>query len=170
MQNDKVLLTIEYIVLSLLWGVLGNSLRVLLLVKYLRLYSSFNLTARALRFTTSILWRALWGTRRFLLRKERSPLIWAGVLYLYCLLTADMQVKSNTGVATVLTTMYWCPLSWYNTYQLRTGMKIITYSSTIIKDNVSGGAYVKASTSKYWRPDKITQQSKESINEDRLLN
>ena len=50
MQNDKVLLTIEYIVLSLLRGVLGNSLRVLLLVKYLRLYSSFNLTARALRF------------------------------------------------------------------------------------------------------------------------
>jgi hypothetical protein len=55
MQNDKVLLTIEYIVLSLLRGVLGNSLRVLLLVKYLRLYSSFNLTARALRFTTSML-------------------------------------------------------------------------------------------------------------------
>jgi len=55
MQNDKVLLTIEYIVLSLLRGVLGNSLRVLLLVKYLRLYSSFNLTARALRYTTSML-------------------------------------------------------------------------------------------------------------------
>ena len=55
MQNDKVLLTIEYIVLSLLRGVLGNSLRVLPLVKYLRLYSSFNLTARALRFTTSML-------------------------------------------------------------------------------------------------------------------
>ena len=55
MQNDKVLLTIEYIVLSVLGGVLGNNLRVLLFVKYLRLYSSFNLTARALRFTTSML-------------------------------------------------------------------------------------------------------------------
>ena len=55
MQNDKVLLTIEYIVLSILGEVLGNDLRVLPLVKYLRLYSSFNLTARALRFTTSML-------------------------------------------------------------------------------------------------------------------
>ena len=93
MQNDKVLLAIEYVVLSILAGVLCNVLRVLILVKYLRLYSSFNLAARALRFTTSILWRALGGTNRFLLRKERSPLIWEGVLYLYCLLTADMQVK-----------------------------------------------------------------------------
>ena len=101
MQNDKVLLTIEYIVFSLLGGVLGNVPRVLPLVKYLRLYSSFNLAARALRFTTSMLWSALGGTnRRFLLRKERYPLIWAGVLYLYCLLTANMQVKSNTNVVT----------------------------------------------------------------------
>ncbi len=93
MQNDKVLLTIEYIVFSLLGKVLGNVLRVLPLVKYFRLYSSFNLAARALRFTRSMFWRALGGTKRFLLRKERSPLIWAGVLYLYCLLTASMQVK-----------------------------------------------------------------------------
>ena len=100
MQNDKVLLAIEYIVLSILAEVLCNDLRVLPLVKYLRLYSSFNLTARALRFTTSMLWRALGGTKRFLLRKERSPLIWAGVLYLYCLLTADMQVKFKTSVVT----------------------------------------------------------------------
>ena len=48
MQNDKVLLAIEYIVLSILGEVLRNTLRVLPLVKYLRLYSSFNLTARAL--------------------------------------------------------------------------------------------------------------------------
>ena len=80
MQNDKVLVTIEYIVFSLLGGVLGNVLRVLPLVKYLRLYSSFNLAARALRFTRSMFWRALGGTKRFLLRKERSPLIWAGVV------------------------------------------------------------------------------------------
>ena len=149
MQNDKVLLTIEYIVLSLLWGVLGNSLRVLLLVKYLRLYSSFNLTARALRFTTSMLWRALWGTRRFLLRKERSPLIWAGVLYVCCLITADMQVKSKTSVVTGLTTVYWCPLSWCKAYQQRTGMIIIMYSSTIIKDSTLGAVYIRASTYMY---------------------
>ena len=91
MQNDKVLLVIEYIVLSLLDDVLCNDLRVLPLVKYLRLYSSFNLTARALRLATSMLWRALEGTKRFLFRNWRSPLIWAGVLY--SLLTADMQVK-----------------------------------------------------------------------------
>ena len=157
MQNDKVLLTIEYIVLSILGGVLGNDLRVLPLVKYLRLYSSFNLTARALRFTTSMFWRALGGTKRFLLRKERSPLIWAGVLYLYCLLTADMQVKSNTSVVTGLTTVYWCPLSWCKTYQQRTGMIIIMYSSTIILDSVLGATYVSESTSKYWWPDKIKQ-------------
>jgi hypothetical protein len=149
MQNDKVLLTIEYIVLSMSGEVLGNNLRVLPLVKYLRLYSSFNLTARALRFTTSMLWRALRGTRRFLLRKARSPLIWADVLYLYWLLTADMQVKSNTSVVAGLTTVYWCPLSWCVTYQQRTGMKIIMYTSTIIKDNVLSAAYVRASTSKY---------------------
>ena len=100
MQNDKVLLAIEYTVLSISAGVLCNDRRVLPLVKYLRLYSSFNLTARALRFTTSMLWRALGGTKRFLLRKERSPLIWAGVLYVYCLLTADMQVKLKSGVVT----------------------------------------------------------------------
>ena len=157
MQNDKVLLTIEYIVLSILGGVLCNDLRVLPLVKYLRLYSSFNLTARALRFTTSMLWRALWGTRRFLLRKERSPLIWAGVLYLYSLLTTDMQVKSNTSVVTGLTTVYWCPLSWCETYQQRTGMIIIMYYSTIILDSVLGATYVSESTSKYWWPDKIKQ-------------
>ena len=100
MQNDNVLLTIAYIVLSILGGVLDNDVRVLPVVKYLRLYSSFNLAARALRFTTSMLWRALGGTRRFLLRKERSPLIWAGVLYLYCLLTADMQVKFKASAVT----------------------------------------------------------------------
>ena len=55
MQNDNVLLTIAYIVLSILGGVLDNDLRVLPVVKYLRLYSSFNLAARALRFTTSML-------------------------------------------------------------------------------------------------------------------
>ena len=91
MQNDKVLLVIEYIVLSLLDDVLCNDLRVLPLIKYLRLYSSFNLTARALRFATSMLWRALGGTKGFLFRNWRYPLIWAGVLY--SLLTVDMQVK-----------------------------------------------------------------------------
>ncbi len=149
MQNDNVLVAIVYIVLSILAGVLCNDRRVLPIVKYLRLYSSFNLTARALRFTTSMLWRALGGTTRFLLRKERSPLIWAGVLYLYCLLTADMQVKSKTSVVIGLTTVYWCPISWCKTYQQRIGMIIIMYSSTIIKDSVSGAAYVRASTSKY---------------------
>ena len=149
MQNDNVLLTIVYIVLSVLTGVLCTARRVLPLVKYLRLYSSFNLTARALRFTTSMLWRALWGTRRFLLRKERSPLIWAGVLYVCCLITADMQVKSKTSVVTGLTTVYWCPLSWCKAYQQRTGMIIIMYSSTIIKDSTLGAVYIRASTYMY---------------------
>ena len=149
MQNDNVLLTIVYIVLSVLTGVLCTARRVLPLVKYLRLYSSFNLTARALRFTTSMLWRALWGTRRFLLRKERSPLIWAGVLYVCCLITADMQVKSKTSVVTGLTTVYWCPLSWCKAYQQRTGMIIIMYSSTIIKDSTLGTVYIRASTYMY---------------------
>ena len=72
MQNDNVLLTIEYIVLSIFADVLCNDLRVFVelpLVRYLRLYSSFNLLARALRFTTSMLCRALGGTKRFLFRK-----------------------------------------------------------------------------------------------------
>ncbi len=78
MQNDNVLLTIEYIVLSIFADVLCNDLRVFVelpLVRYLRLYSSFNLWAQALRFTTSIFLRALGDTRRFLSRKKaRSPL------------------------------------------------------------------------------------------------
>ncbi len=36
--------------------------------------------ARALRFTTSILLRALGDTKKFLSRRERSPRIWLGVL------------------------------------------------------------------------------------------
>jgi hypothetical protein len=69
---------IEYVVLPILADMHCDDLRVLVdlpFVRYLRLYSSFNLLARALRFTTSILLRALGDTRRFLSRRARSPLI-----------------------------------------------------------------------------------------------
>ena len=94
MQNVKVLLMTEKTVFPLSAYVFGDEMRALIdlpFVRYLRLYSSFNLLARALRFTTSILFRALGDNQRFLSRKARSPFLWAGLLY--CLLTADMQVK-----------------------------------------------------------------------------
>ena len=94
MQNVKVLLMTEKTVFPLSADVFGDEMRALVdlpFVRYLRLYSSFNLLARALRFTTSILLRALGDNQRFLSRKARSPFLWAGLLY--CLLTADMQVK-----------------------------------------------------------------------------
>ena len=106
MQNDKVLLVIEYSVLSLLEDVLCTDLRVSPLVKYLRLCSSFNLLARALRLTVSMVLRALGDTKRFLSRKARSPLSCEEVLY--GLLTADMQVKLKLYGYYSLTTKYWC--------------------------------------------------------------
>ena len=90
MQNVKVLLMTEKTVSPLL---ADPALVALPLVRYLRLYSSFNLLARALRFTTSILLRALGDNQRLLSRKARSPFLWAGLLY--CLLTAGMQVKTK---------------------------------------------------------------------------
>ncbi len=96
MQNVKVLLMAEKTVFPLSANVLGDEMPALLvvalpLVRYLRLYSSFNLLARALRFTTSILLRALGDNQRFLSLKARSPFFWEGLLNY--LLTADMQVK-----------------------------------------------------------------------------
>jgi hypothetical protein len=90
MQNDKVLLQIKYIVLSMFADALCIDLRVSPLVKYLRLYSSLNLLARALRFTASMFLRA-GDTRIFLSSRARPPLSCEEVLY--GLLTADMQVK-----------------------------------------------------------------------------
>jgi hypothetical protein len=104
MQNDRVLLAIEYIVLSILTGVLCNDLRVFPLVRYLCLYSSFNLAARALRFIASMSLRAFGDTKRFLSFKARSPLSCEEVLY--GLLTADMQVNLILCNYYSLTTKY----------------------------------------------------------------
>ena len=94
MQNVKVRLMTEKMVFPLSAYVFGDEMRALIdlpFVRYLRLYSSFNLLARALRFTTSILLRALGDNKRFLSLKARSPFFWEGLFN--CLLTADMQVK-----------------------------------------------------------------------------
>lgn len=103
-QNDRVLLAITYGMLSILTGVLCNDLRVFPLVKYLRLYSSFNLVARALRFITSMLLRVFSDTKRFLSLKARSPLSCEEDLY--GLLTADMQVNLTLCYYYSLTTKY----------------------------------------------------------------
>ena len=102
MQNVKVLLMTEKAVFPLS---ADPALVALPLVRYLRLYSSFNLLARALRFTTSILLRALGDTKRFLSLKARSPFFWEGLFN--CLLTADMQVKLRLLVIVGLTTIYY---------------------------------------------------------------
>ena len=94
MQNVKVRLMTEKMVFPLSAYVFGDEMHALIdlpFVRYLRLYSSFNLLARALRFTTSILLRALGDNKTFLSLKARSPFFWEGLLN--CLLTADMQVK-----------------------------------------------------------------------------
>ena len=106
MQNVKVRLMTEKMVFPLS---ADPALVALPLVRYLRLYSSFNLLARALRFTNSILLRALGDTQRFLSLKARSPFFWEGLFI--CLLTADMQVKLNANVVTGSTTVRRCPLS-----------------------------------------------------------
>ena len=95
MQSVKVLLITENTVFPLTADVFDDEMRALVdlpFVRYLRLYSSFSLLARALRFTTSILLMALGDNQRFLSLKARSPFLWAGLLY--CLLTAGMQVKT----------------------------------------------------------------------------
>ena len=95
MQSVKVLLMTENTVFPLSADVFDDGMRALVdlpFFRYLRLYSSFSLLARALRFTTSILLMALGDNQRFLSRKARSPFLWAGLLY--CLLTASMQAKT----------------------------------------------------------------------------
>ena len=79
MQNVKVLLMTEKAVSPLS---ADSALVALPLVRYLRLYSSFNLLARALRFTSSILLRALGDTQRFLSLKARSPFFLGVTFYL----------------------------------------------------------------------------------------